>query len=79
MKMFLMRLAFAGAFVIVGSNASAAQFDRPARTEAAKPSVAIAGKSRTTQIVEADYQLSDQERILIAFLRLRTNAERNAR
>ncbi len=79
MKMLLVRLAFAGAFVIVGSNASAAQFDRPSKTDAAKPAVAIAGKSRATQIVDADYQLSDQERILIAFLRLRTNAERNAR
>ena len=79
MKMFLMRLAFAGAFVIVGSNASAAQFDRPARTDAAKPAVAIAGKSRAPQIVDVDYQLSDQERTLLAFLRLKANAEQSAR
>jgi len=79
MKMLLMRLAFAGAFVIVGSNASAAQFDRPAKMEVAKPAVAIADKSRATQIVDMDYQLSDQERTLLAFLRLKANAEQSAR
>jgi len=79
MKMLLMRLAFAGAFVVVGSNASAAQFDRPARTDTAKPAVAVAEKSHAIRIVDVDYQLSEQERSLLAFLRLKANAEQSAR
>ncbi len=79
MKMILVRFAFAGALVIVGSNASAAQLDRPAKVETAKPLVAIAVKSQTTQIVDADYQLSEQERTVLAFLRLKANAERDPR
>jgi hypothetical protein len=79
MNMLLVRLAFAGALVIVGSGASAARFDLPARPEAAKPSVAIAGKSRVIQVVDVDYQLSDQERTLLAFVRLKAEAERNSR
>ena len=78
MKMILVRFAFAGALVIVGSNASAAELDHPAKLEAAKPIVAVAVK-HTTQIVDAEYQLSEQERTVLAFLRLKANAERDAR
>ena len=79
MKTLLVRLAFAGAFVIGSSAASAIPLDHPAGKQLAQRAVAIADKSFTTRIVEADYQLSDQERTLLAFLRLKANAERDAR
>jgi len=79
MKMFLVRLAFAGALVIAGSDASVARFGHSPTTQTVRPSIAIAARPRTIQIVDVDSQLSEQERSLLAFVRLKADAERRAR
>jgi hypothetical protein len=79
MKMFLVRLAFAGAFVIAGSDASVARFSHPPSTQTVRPSAGVAARPRTIQVVDVDCRLSDQERSLLAFVRLKADAERRAR
>jgi hypothetical protein len=79
MKMLLVGSALVGVLVTSGSGAAFTRFDHASSTEAVRPSMTVAHKPRTTQIVDVDYQLSDQERTLLAFMRLKTDAERNGR
>jgi hypothetical protein len=79
MKMLLVGSAFVGVLMTSGSDATVTQFDHSSSMKVARPSAAIAHKTRKTQIVDVDYRLSDQELSLIAFLRLKTEAERSTR
>ena len=77
--MRVVQFVFLGALVISSSSAAVTQFDQPASTKPAQTLAAVAVKAHATRIVDADYQLSDQERFLLAFSRLRANAEQGSR
>jgi hypothetical protein len=81
MKMFLVGFAFAGTLVTGSSGNPVAQPDNYAKMEIERPvaSEPNAESARPTRIVNADYQLTDQERVVIAFLRLKADVERDAR
>lgn len=80
MRMFLIRFGFASALITTGPGAPIAQ-DVSANLKASHrvAGVSYAEKTRATRVVDVDYQLTEQERIVIAFLRLKADAERNAR
>lgn len=77
MKMTLVPFAFVCALLISSSGAAVTELDRSADVKPAKPVVAVA--DRTQRVVDVDYQLSDQERFLIAYSRLKANTEQGAR
>jgi hypothetical protein len=79
MKMLLVGFAFASALVTSSSSASIMRFDRPANIQAARPLAAEDRKAHATRIDGVDDQLSDQERMVIAFLSLKADAERGTR
>ena len=81
MKMFLVGFAFIGTLVTGSSGAPVTGQDHSASTETAPPiaNVSYSEKPRATRIVDTEYQLTDQERVVIAFLRLKADAERDAR
>ena len=81
MKMFLVGFAFAGTLVTGISGAPVERPDNSAKMETDRPvaSDSYAESARATRIVDADYQLTDQERVVIAFLRLKADTERDAR
>ena len=81
MKMFLVGFAFVGTLVTGSSGGPVTRNDTAADMETARPFVSVpyAEKTRATQVVDAEYQLTDQERVVIAFLRLKADAERDAR
>jgi hypothetical protein len=80
MKMFLVGFAFVGTLVTGSSGAPVIGQDHSASTETPPTAnVSYTEKPRATRVVDAEYQLTDQERVVIAFLRLKADAERDAR
>jgi len=73
--MRVMHFVFIGALVTSSSSAAVTPFDQP---KPGQSFAAVAVKHRATQVVDTDYQLSDQERLLLAFSRLKANAEQGA-
>jgi hypothetical protein len=56
-----------------------AQFDQSAKAAQPMPLVSYGGTARAMRVVDTRDQLSDQERALIGFLKLKAEAERNTR
>jgi hypothetical protein len=79
MKMLLLQFAVVGALMTSSAHTSATGFDHPESVKATQPFVAVAGKTRKMRIVDGDYRFSDQELTLIAFVRLKADAERGTR
>jgi len=78
MKMFLVGFAFVGMLVASNSAMTADNTERVASVQPVQPIVAVASADKTPgmRIVDTDYQFSQQERMLIAFWQLQSDAER---
>jgi hypothetical protein len=76
MKMLLAPVALAGTLMTMGSGVPAV--DHAQNADAQQPLIAVSHVTAThmTRIVDVEYQLSDQQRALIAYWRLKMDAER---
>ena len=77
MKMTLVPFAFVCALLTSSSGAAVTELNQPADAKLAKPVATVAVE--TQRVVDVDYQLSDQERFLIAYSRLKANTEQDGR